>query len=121
MVIDGCSREQARECQTGPSGSGAHRIGGRTIATCVGLGLLGAISPLAVGRAWVIAALSLIVAAFGAYAAVVQASIGGRWLGPRAQYTIGAVLTAIAALAGAAAALLVLGAIFGGSLEVMRR
>jgi hypothetical protein len=99
----------------------AQRISGRTIAACIGLGLLGAIMPLALGRATVIAAVSFVVLAFGSYAAVVRPSIGGRLLQPRAQQTLGVAVAVMAALAGVAAALLVLGTVFGGSLEVMRR
>jgi hypothetical protein len=99
----------------------ARRVGGRTIAQCVALGTLDTIIAVFSGRATFVALMSLIVAAFGLHAAIVQPSLGGRWLQPRAQRIIGTAVTAVAALAGVAAGLLVLGAVFGGSIEVMRR
>jgi hypothetical protein len=99
----------------------ARHVGTRTIAQCVAFGAVGVIIPIVLGHATFIALVSLIVAAFGLYAAVVRPSLGGRWLPPRAQHITSIVVSAIAALAAVAAALLVLGAIFGGSIEVMRR
>jgi hypothetical protein len=99
----------------------ARRISGRTIAQCVVLGTLGTIIPISLGRGTFVALMSLIVAAFGSYAAAVQPSFGGRWLQPRGQRITGIAVSAIAVLAALTAGLLVLDAIFGGSIEVMRR
>ena len=98
----------------------ARCISGRTIAQCVVLGTLGTITPVSLGRGTFVALMS-IVAAFGSYAAAVQPSFGGRWLQPRRQRIAGVAASAIAVLAALTAGLLVLGAIFGGSIEVMRR
>jgi uncharacterized membrane protein len=98
----------------------AQHVGGRTIAQCIGFGMLGAIVPLFLGRATFVALVGVIVAAFGLYAAVVQPSLGARWLQPRPQRIIATAVTSIAALAGLAVGLLVLGTVFGGSIEVMR-
>jgi hypothetical protein len=99
----------------------ARRIDPRATIHCITLGMLGVVVPVVLQRAMIVALPSLIVLAFGAYAAVVQPALGGRWLRPRAQRVVGTAVAALAALAGIAAGLLVLGAIFGGSIEVMRR
>ena len=101
--------------------SAAHRLPLPGVISCLVVGLAGGISLAFANRLWPIAAACVVLAAFGAYAAVVQPAIGGTWLHPQTQRLLAAVTAAVAALAGLAAGLLMLAAIFGGSIEVMRR
>src|SRR4051812_34506590 len=55
------------------------------IVISVVLGLAGGISLAVANRFWPVAAACVILAAFGAYAAVVQPAIGGAWLRPSTQ------------------------------------
>jgi len=98
----------------------ARRLGGRAIMLCVATGVAGGVLSLIAER-WMPLALSLIVAAFGCYAVIMQPTLGGRYLLPRAQRVFARVMGTVAVLAGVAAALLALAGIFGGSIEVMRR
>jgi hypothetical protein len=88
---------------------------------CVVLGLAGGISLAVANRFWPVAAACAILVAFGAYAAVVQPAIGGAFLRPSTQRLLATAIAVVAALAGLATGLLLLAAIFGGSIEVMRR
>lgn len=99
----------------------ASRVSERTIVTCLALGTLGTIVPLFFPGWAIVSSVSLIVVAFGVYAATAHPNLGGRRLGPGAQRIVGAVASTIAAMSGLVAGLLLLGAVFGGSIEVMRR
>ena len=101
--------------------SRAERLGHRGIALCIVFGTGCATLPVILSRAWLVAMPGTIVAAFGMYAAVVRPTLGGRWLSLRGQRLLGAIFTACAAVAGLSVLLLVLGGVFGGSIEVMRR
>jgi uncharacterized iron-regulated membrane protein len=99
----------------------ARQLDSRAMVECVGIGLVGTAVPLVLGRAMLVACMSFTVFAFGAYAAIVQPSFGGRWLSPRTQRVGAAFIASGAAVAGLVAGLLVLAIVFGGSIEVMRR
>jgi|KBSSwiStaDraftv2_1062776.scaffolds.fasta_scaffold11871_2 hypothetical protein len=99
----------------------AQRVPVPGVIACIACGLAGAISLAVADHLRPIAAACVILAAFGAYAAVVQRGIGGTWLGPSAQRVLATVFATVAVLAGLATGLLLLAAIFGGSIEVMRR
>lgn len=60
-------------------------------------------------------------AAFACYAAAIQPAIGGHWPGARTQRALAVALGTVAVCAALASGLLILGLVFGGSIEVMRR
>jgi hypothetical protein len=91
------------------------------IIASVVLGLAGSISLMLANRLWPIATGCIIVVAFGAYAAIIQPAIGGIWLRSSTQRLLATLAATVAALAGLMTGLLLLAAIFGGSIEVMRR
>lgn len=101
--------------------SAALRLPTPGIVACIGLGLAGAISLAAADRLLPLAAACVVLVAFGAYAAVVQPALGGGRLSPGTQRLLATMIGIVAALAGLATGLLVLAAVFGGSIEVMRR
>jgi hypothetical protein len=99
----------------------ANRLPIRGIVACIIFGLAGAITLAGANRVRPVATACVVLAAFGAYAAVVQPSLGGDRLHPTTQRLVAATIGIIAVLAGLATGLLVLATIFGGSIEVMRR
>lgn len=90
------------------------------IVACIISGLAGAVTLATAHRLWPVAAACVVLVAFGAYAAVAQPGLGGNRLHPRTQRLVAATIGIIAVLAGLATGLLLLAAIFGGSIEVMR-
>ena len=99
----------------------ARRISGRTIAQCVVLGTLGTIIPLSLGRGTFVALMSLIVAAFGSLrgsnpSVLRRAMASTSWATHYWHYRKRHRRSRRADGRPA-----VLGAIFGGSIEVMRR
>jgi hypothetical protein len=101
--------------------SHARRADRRIVTQCIAFGTFGTIVSLYLGRLTFLAMVSLVVASFGSYAAVVQPGLVGRRLSRQTQRTIAVLLATVAALAALIAGLLVLEVIFGGSIEVMRR
>jgi hypothetical protein len=99
----------------------AQRLSVAGIVVCIVFGLTGAISLSIADRLWPIVSACVVLIVFGAYAAVVQPALGGVWLQRNTQRLLAAALGTVAAVAGIATGLLVLAAIFGGSIEVMRR
>ena len=99
----------------------AQRLSVPGIVVCIVFGLTGAVSLSVADRLWPVVSTCVVLVAFGAYAAVVQPALGGSWLGRSTQRILAIALGAIAAVAGLATGLLMLAAIFGGSIEVMRR
>ena len=99
----------------------AHELPVGAIIACIVLGFAGAISLFVADRLLPIAAACVVLVAFGVYAAVVQPTLGGAWLRPSIQRLLAAITATVAVLAGLATGLLLFAAIFGGSIEVMRR
>lgn len=101
--------------------STANRLTGGGIIACVVVGAAAVTWSVVSGRVPLVAAVGAIALAFGCYAAVVQPTVGGRWLGPRTQSVMATGISIITALVAVAGGLLVLAALFGGRIEVMRR
>jgi hypothetical protein len=99
----------------------ADRLPVSAIIACVVVGLAGGISLIVADRLRPIAAACVVLVTFGVYAAIVQPTLGGTWLDQKTQRFLATLAATIAALAGLATGLLLLAAIFGGSIEVMRR
>lgn len=96
------------------------RVTLRVIVLFVGLGSGGAVALVIADRFLPLASMCVVIAAFGGHSAVLHPSLGRR-LRPGTQHFLGVLTGAVAALAGVVAGLLVLAAVFGGSIEVMRR
>jgi hypothetical protein len=101
--------------------SAALRLPVPGIIGCLAVGLGGAISLAAADRLLPLATACIVLVAFGAYAAVVQPTLGGGRLSPGTQRLLATVIGVAAVLAGLVTGLLVLATVFGGSIEVMRR
>jgi hypothetical protein len=97
------------------------RVTLRVIVLFVGLGSGGAVALVIADRFLALASMCVVIAAFGGHSAVLHPSLGGRRLRPGTQRFLGVLTGAVAALAGVVAGLLVLAAVFSGSIEVMRR
>jgi hypothetical protein len=68
-----------------------------------------------------LATLGTLAAAFACYAGLIQPPSNDRWVSPSAVRALAAFATLVAALAALATGLFLLAAMFGGSIEVMRR
>ena len=99
----------------------ADRLPVGAIIACTVIGLAGAVSLFVANRFRPIGSACVVVVAFGVYAAIVQPHLGGALLGKRTQRFLATVTATVAAVAGIATGLLLLAAVFGGSIEVMRR
>jgi hypothetical protein len=102
-------------------GAAAQRLPIPGVIACIACGVIGSISLAMANRLLPLAAACVVLLSFGAYAAVVQPGIGGIWLRLSIQRILAVATATVAVFAGLATGLLLLGAIFGGSIEVMRR
>lgn len=100
--------------------STALRISWPGRATLFGVGVSGVATSIITSRWPMIAAVGLIVSAFAAYAELIQPHDAQDAPGP-ARRVLARIASAIAAVAALTAGLLMLAAMFGGSIEVMRR
>ena len=99
--------------------STAERVSVRGAVLLLMLGLGGVAVRVITDRFTIVGSLGILSAAFACYAMITQPSIADRWA-PRATRMFAGTLKIIAALAALATGLLLLAAVFGGSLEVMR-
>jgi hypothetical protein len=99
----------------------ARRTSTRHATACITVGILGMVALPLFDQLRIPGLVGLVVGAFGVYALAVQPDVSGRAFRPRAHRAVAAIAVAIAVVASAAVALLVLAAIFGGNIEVMRR
>lgn len=98
----------------------ADRASGRVQAVCLGVGALG-VGSLLLDALRIPALLGVVAGCFGVFSlarqhALLKGPAAARWL-----RLVGMAASTVAALSAVAAGLLVLRAIFGGSVEVMRR
>jgi hypothetical protein len=101
--------------------SAARRVPARATASFFLLGIVAVATSVITGHLLALATLGVLANAFACYAVVVQPHGPGRRLAPATRRLVGAVANTIAVLAALATGLLILAALFGGSIEVMRR
>ena len=99
--------------------STALRLTSRRIAIWLGLGIAGVSASGLTRRFPVLAALGIVVSAFACYAGLIQPR-GDHDVHTNKRRRLAQLASTIAALAALTAGLLMLGAVFGGGIEVMR-
>jgi hypothetical protein len=99
----------------------AQRTSRRHATACVTFGIFGLAALAFVDQLRIPGLVGIVIGAFGMYAFAVQPSLGGHVFRPRTVRATTVVAVAIAAIAAAAVFMLGLAALFGGSIEVMRR
>jgi hypothetical protein len=101
--------------------STADRVSVRSAVLLIVLGLGGVMVRAITGRFAVLASLGILATAFACYAMIPRPRPADRGWISRGTRALAGLMTIAAALAGLATGLLVLAAVFGGSIEVMRR
>lgn len=100
--------------------STAQRLTTRRIAVLLALGVGGVATSAVTSRFPILAALGIVVSAFACYAALIRPH-GNHDAHADIRRRLARLASTIAALAALTAGLLMLAAVFGGSIEVMRR
>jgi hypothetical protein len=100
--------------------STALRLTSRGMTLLFALGVGAVVTSAITSRFPLLGAVGIVVSAFACYAALIQPH-GDRDVHPQLKRRLARLASAVAVLAGLTAGLLVLAAIFGGGIEVMRR
>jgi hypothetical protein len=101
--------------------SAAQRLTRRGTVALFALGLVAASVSAITQRFPLLATVGTLGTAFACYAVMIQQPSNGGWVSSRTARALATFATAVAALAALATGLLLLAAVFGGSIEVMRR